>query len=62
MIPISIARLSNQIIFVCAFLTNFLPAPVPLAKNSKENDVDDYFKTLSGSEIETDLDSDSSTD
>ena len=54
------ARLSNQIIFVCAFLTNFLPALVLLAKNSKEKDVDDYFKTLSGSEIE--MDSDSSTD
>ena len=46
------ARLSNQIIFVCAFLTNFLPALVLLAK---EKNVDDYFKTLSGSEIETDL-------
>ena len=32
-IPISMARLTNQIIFVCAFSTNFLPALVPLPKN-----------------------------
>jgi hypothetical protein len=29
-IPISMARLTNQIIFICAFLTNFQSALVPL--------------------------------
>ena len=63
-IPISMARLTNQIIFICAFLTNFLPALVPLPKNSDEIDVENYFKQLSDSEIDTisDVDSDSSTD
>ena len=28
-IPISMAQLANQIVFICAFLTNFLPALVP---------------------------------
>ena len=65
MIPISMARLANQIIFVCAFLTNFLPALVPIPKNiSEDMDVEDYFDALSDSEIESDcnIDSDSSTD
>ena len=63
-IPISMARLTNQIIFICAFLTNFLPALVPLPNNSDEIDVENYFKQLSDSEIDTisDVDSDSSTD
>ena len=65
MIPISMAQLANQIIFVCAFLTNFLPALVPIPKNiSEDMDVEDYFDALSDSEIESDcnIDSDSSTD
>ncbi len=65
MVPISMARLANQIIFVCAFLTNFLPALVPIPKNiSEDMDVEDYFDALSDSEIESDcnIDSDSSTD
>ena len=42
MIPISMARLANQIIFVCAFLTNFLSALVPIPKNiSEDMDVED---------------------
>ncbi len=29
-IPISLARLTNQIIYVCVFLTNFQPVLIPL--------------------------------
>ena len=64
MIPISMARITDQIIFVCAFLTNFLPALIPSSKSCQEKDVEEYFKSRSDSEIESDLDidSDSSTD
>ena len=55
-IPISLARLTNQIIFVCAFLTNFQRPLVPLSKDSSEGEVDSYFEQLS------DCDSDSDTD
>ena len=45
--PLSMSRLANQIVCVCAWLTNFHPAllPPPLHANS-ETDVDDYFRTL----------------
>ena len=46
-IPISLARLTNQVVFVCAFLTNFQPALVPLSSNSSEEEVDEYFEKLS---------------
>ncbi len=61
MIPISMARLTNQIIFVCCFLTNFFPALVPLSRSSKEESVEEYFQRLSDSEI-SDMDSDSSSE
>ena len=57
------ARLTNQIIFVCAFLTNFLPALVPLPTTDSE-DVEKYFTQLSDYDTDSfcsdsDLDSDS---
>ena len=39
----SMARLTNQIVFVCAFLTNFQP----LSNTSSEEEVDEYFEKLS---------------
>jgi len=56
-IPITLARLSNQIVYVCAFLSNFQPALVP-SDQLDENDVDEYFHKLSDheSESESDLD------
>ena len=57
-IPISMARLTNQIIHVCAFLTNFQPALVPLSQYCSEEQVEDYFKQLS----DIDSDTDSGTD
>ena len=56
-IPISMARLANQIVFICAFLTNFLPALVPLPKTSySEDEVEDYFKQLSDSDSDSEFD------
>ena len=46
-IPISMARLTNQIVCVCAFLSNFQPALVPLSEHCEESDVDEYFELLS---------------
>lgn len=56
----------NQIIFVCAFLTNFQPALVTPPKNLGEDEVNDYFKRLSSdselsdSDVAFDIDSDDS--
>lgn len=43
--PISMARLANQIVCVCGWLTNFYPAlvPAPDENTLEETDVDDYF-------------------
>ena len=54
-IPISLVRLTNQIIFVCVFLTNFQRPLVPLSKDSSEEEADSYFEL-------SDCDSDSDTD
>ena len=46
-IPISLARLTNHIVYVCAFLTNFGPALVSSPEMSSEDDVDAYFGEIS---------------
>ena len=50
-IPLSMARLTNQIIFVCGFLTNFLPALLPSFNDTIDSDsdadVENYFEGLS---------------
>ena len=48
-IPISLARLTNQIIDVCAFLTNFQPVLIPLPDQEMCSDVEAYFDKLSDS-------------
>ena len=47
-IPLSLARLSNQIVCVCAFLSNFHPALVPCSSvdDTDDCDVDEYFDNL----------------
>lgn len=54
-IPISVARISNQIVCVCAFLSNFQPALVPPSTTDEttESDVDEYFDKLSLSDTES---------
>ena len=49
-IPISMARLANQIVCVCGFLSNFHPALVPPPEVTTESDVEDYFLTFGGSD------------
>ena len=55
-IPITLAGLSDQIVTVCAFLSNFKPVLVPPAELYSEDefdsssDVEDYFAELSESE------------
>ena len=54
-LPISLARLSNQIVCVCAYLSNFKPVLVPpesLSLTDIELDVEEYFECLSESEEE----------
>ena len=60
-IPLSMARLSNQIVSVCAFLSNFQPALVPQPRDVTEGDPDDYFRSLC-SDSETDWSSSSDDD
>ena len=45
--PISVSCIINQVVCVCAFLTNFMPAIVPPPENLKDEDVDNYFQALS---------------
>ena len=52
-LPISLARLSNQIVTVCAYLSNFKPVLVPSESTmltENELDVDDYFGEMTESE------------
>ena len=44
--PISLACLANQIVFVCACLTNFQPALVPPPISDIDTDVEEYFRSL----------------
>lgn len=44
-IPISMIRLTNQIVYVCAFLTNFQPALVP--STEEDDEVESYFEHCS---------------
>ena len=46
-IPISMARLANQIVSVCGFLCNFHPALVPPPEKTSDSDVEEYFKSIS---------------
>lgn len=55
-IPLSMARITNQIIYVCAFLTNFQPALVPLPEEHSDVDVEKYFEQLSDCDSDSDVD------
>ena len=56
-ISISMACITNQIVYVCAFLTNFQQALVLFSKESSEEDVARYFEQLTiNSDPETNSD------
>jgi hypothetical protein len=44
-IPNDLARLTNQVVHVSAYLSNFHPALVPPPELTPENDVETYFDT-----------------
>ena len=46
----------NQIVSVCAWLTNFQPAMIPLPGDSSVEEVEEYFQSL---ESDYDYDADS---
>ena len=57
--PLSMVRLANQIVCVCAWLSNFQPALVPPPREPSDTEVDDYFQELDESDFSSDIDSDS---
>ena len=46
-IPITLSRVTNQIVTVCAYLSNFHPVLVPVPQGNSEEDVDKYIEMLS---------------
>ena len=57
--PLSMARQVNQIVCVCAWLTNFHPALIPPPLSSSEiADVEKYFETLESESCIESVDSD----
>ena len=53
-IPISLARLTNQIVHICAYLSNFHPGLVPPPEAMSESEVETYFDTLSNDDDDGD--------
>ena len=53
--PITMIRIANQIVCVCAWLTNFQPALIPIPSNSDvEDEVDQYFHSIEDSGYDAD--------
>ena len=54
-LPITMIRIANQIVCVCAWLTNFQPALIPIASYSNvEDEVDQYFHSIEDSDYDAD--------
>ena len=49
-LPHTLVRLSNQIVCVCVFLSNFHPALVPCSSHSTESDANAYFEDVSSAD------------
>ena len=49
-IPISMSRLASQIVCICAYLSNFLPALVPPTEDISDSDIQEYFASISDDE------------
>ena len=44
------SRLASQIVCVCAYLSNFLPALVPPTEDISDSDIQEYFASISDDE------------
>ena len=54
-LPISMIRIANQIVSVCAWLTNFQPVLIPLSGHSNvEEEVEAYFQSIEDSDYDAD--------
>ena len=61
--PNTLMRLANQIVSVCAWLTNFQPALIPPPSQcSTEDKVDRYFLTVEDSEYDADSENSETSD
>ena len=56
-LPLTLARLANQIVCVCCWLVNFQPILIPPPAASEDVDVDEYFQTYYSSDSDYDADS-----
>jgi len=54
MLPLSMSRLANQIVCVCAWLVNFQPAVVPLPECQSDKEVESYFQSVYESDYDAD--------
>ncbi len=55
-LPLSMARLANQIVCICAWLTNFQPSLVPLpAGEESDEEVEKYFESVCESDYDADV-------
>ena len=48
------ARIANPIDSVCAWLTNFQPALIPIPSDDDSNSVEEYFESLYSSDYDAD--------
>ena len=54
-LPIKMARIANQIISVCVWLTNFQPALIPIpTEDDDSNSVEEYFESLYSNDYDAD--------
>ena len=62
-LPLSMSRIANQIVYVCAFLVNFQPVllPPPIEEEAEET-VEKYFTLYDDSDSEYDADTECSDD
>ena len=53
---ITMSRIANQIVSVCAWLTNFQPAliPIPSDDNDDSESIEQYFESLYSSDYDAD--------
>ena len=56
-LPISMVRIANQVVSVCAWLVNFQPVLIPLPLT---DDVEQYFQSCYDTDSEYDADSEQS--